>query len=498
VPVSLLALGIDPGSPVPRYRQLYEGIREAILTGRLGPGARLPSTRVLATETGSGRNTVIAAYEQLVAEGYLEGRVGAGTRVALTLPESLLQARPVTRVRGGTPGPRRALAERGRRLLDAWTRRRPPGGPARPFRTGYPAFDAFPTEVWARLVSRRWARVSRQLLAYGDPAGYRPLREAIATYLREARAVRCDADQVVVLTGSQQGIEVIARVLLEPGEPVWVEDPGYAGAHDGLSGAGLRLVPVPVDAEGMDIGAIDRRAPVGRLVYVTPSHQYPLGVTMSLRRRLALVDWADRTGAWILEDDYDSEYRYAGPPLAALQGLDQAGRVLYLGTFSKVFSPGLRLAYCVAPPDLVEAVVAARFQSDRHPPSVNQAVLADFIGEGHFARHIRRTRALYAERQATLLEAVRRTLGGRLEVSPAAAGLHVLGWLPQGGDDGAASRAAAGHGVEAAPLSAFRIRPGGRGGLVLGYAGFTEREIRDGVHRLARALEGRPAVAPTA
>src|SRR5262249_49307901 len=209
-------------------------------------------------------------------------------------------------------------------------------------------------------------------------------------------------------------------------------------------------------------------APAGRLVYVTPSHQYPLGVTMSLRRRLALLDWADRTGAWILEDDYDSEYRYAGPPLAALQGLDQAGRVLYLGTFSKVFSPGLRLAYCVAPPDLVDAVLAARFQSDRHPPAVNQAVLADFIGEGHFARHIRRTRAVYAERQAALLEAVRRLLAGKLEVSPAAAGLHVLGWLPPGVDDRAASGAAAEHGVEAAPLSAFRIRAGGRGGLGLG------------------------------
>src|SRR5262249_2759772 len=251
VPVSLLALGIDPAAPARRCRELAEGIREAILSGRLRPGARLPSTRALAKETRSARNTVIAAFEQLVAEGYLEGRVGAGTRVAPTLPESLLHARPVPGCRRAA-GRRPALAERGRRLLETWGRRRPAEGPPRPFRTGSPAFDAFPTEVWARLMTRRWARVSRQLLAYGDPAGYRPLREAIAAYLREARAVRCDAGQVVVLTSSQQGIEVATRVLLEPGEPVWVEDPGYSGAHDGLTGAGLRLVPVPVDAEGID------------------------------------------------------------------------------------------------------------------------------------------------------------------------------------------------------------------------------------------------------
>jgi len=490
-PPALVTLGLDGGSSVPRYRQLYDAIREAILAGRLRPGARLPSTRTLAAQVGSSRNTVLAAFEQLTAEGYLQGKVGAGTTVAATLPDDVLQAEPTPTSVARARARRNALSRRGALILKSRLARAPASGGPRPFRMGLPALDAFPFEVWARLVARRWRRVPHQLLDYGDPAGYGPLREAIAVYLREARAVRCEAGQVIIVTGSQQGIDLTARVLFDAGDPVWVEDPGYPGARSALAAAELRIVPVPVDGEGLDVGAGAVRAPAARLVYVTPSHQYPLGVTMSLARRLALLEWARRAGAWILEDDYDSEYRYAGRPLAALQGLDSASCVIYLGTFSKVLFPALRVGYVVVPPELVDAFVAARALIDRHTPSVTQAVLADFIEEGHFARHIRRTRALYAERQAVLVEAAAQSLAGRLRVPPSETGMHLVGWLPPGADDRAASAAAAAAGVAAAPLSAFRLRSRGPGALLLGYAGLGTEEIRDGIMRLDAALAPR-------
>ena len=428
--VTIGTLGLERASSVPLYRQLYDALRDAILSGRLRPGSRLPSTRALADDLGASRNTVLAAFGQLLAEGYLEGRVGAGTTVARTLPETLLRARPEVE---GTkqPGRRPRLSRRGAQLLGTRGGVANAAIAAQPFRPGLPGLDAFPFDLWTRLVARRWRRVPRQLLDYGDPAGYAPLREAIAAYLGEARAVRCEASQVIVVTGAQQAVDLAARVLLDPGDTAWVEDPGYQGARGALIAAGIRLAPVPVDAEGLDVRRGARSAPGARLVYVTPSHQYPLGVTMSLNRRLALLEWASASGAWILEDDYDSEYRYAGRPLAALQGLDTAGRVIYAGTFSKVLFPALRLGYLVVPPELVDAFVAARALADRHSPSVTQAALADFIDGGHFARHVRRTRALYAERQAALVHAARRTLGGLLEVAPAEAGMHLMGWLPR-------------------------------------------------------------------
>ena len=488
--VTIWTLGLDRGSSVPLHRQLYDGLREAILSGRLRPGARLPSTRVLAADVGASRNTVLAAFGQLLAEGYLEGRVGAGTTVAGTLPETLLRARPET-AGTGDRGRRPRLSQRGALLVGTRDALARGAATARPFRPGLPGLEAFPFDVWTRLVARRWRSVPRQLLDYGDPAGYAPLREAIAAYLGEARAVRCEAAQVIVVTGAQQAVDLAARVLLDPGDTAWVEDPGYPGARGALVAAGIRLAPVPVDAEGLDVRHGARHAAGARLVYVTPSHQYPLGVTMSLHRRLALLEWASRSGAWILEDDYDSEYRYAGRPLAALQGLDAAGRVIYAGTFSKVLFPSLRLGYLIVPGELVDAFVAARALADRHSPSVTQAALADFIDGGHFARHIRRTRALYAERQAALVRAAGRALDGLLEVGPAEAGMHLMGWLPEGVDDRAAARAALGREVDAPPLSGYRARParrGERGGLMLGYAAYTPREIEDACARLARAL----------
>jgi GntR family transcriptional regulator/MocR family aminotransferase len=315
------------------------------------------------------------------------------------------------------------------------------------------------------------------------------LREAIAAYLSTGRGVRCTAEQVIVVAGSQQGLDLAARVLLDQDDPVWIEDPCYPGAYGGLLGAGASIVPVPLDGEGLDVAAGMSRCPQARLVFVTPSHQFPLGVTMSLKRRLELLEWAYRVNAWILEDDYDSEYRYTGRPLAALQGLDRENRVIYLGTFSKIMFPALRLAYLVVPSDLVEAFYAARLFTTMLPPLLEQAALAEFIAGGHFARHIRRMRALYAERQAALVEAARRELAGLLDVQPAEAGMHLVGWLPDDVNDRIASQRATEYSVDAFPLSTCCLEATRRGALLLGYTAVNDQEIKRGVSRLARALQ---------
>jgi GntR family transcriptional regulator/MocR family aminotransferase len=485
-------LHLDAAQAEPLYQQLYAEIRAAILGGRLAAGARLPSSRELAAGLGVARATVVGAFEQLLAEGYLESRVGSGTFVARDLPDDLLQARAPRAGLGAAPPGGPTLSQRGAALatipVSASTGDR---GLPRPFEAGLPDIAGLPLEQWARLAARCYAAPPPELLSYGDPAGYRRLREAIAAYLAAARGVRCSAEQVIIVAGSQQGLDLAARLLLDPGDLAWVEDPGYVGVRGAFTAAGAALVPVPVDDEGLDVAAGMRLAPRARLAYVTPSHQFPLGVTMSLARRLALLEWARAADAWLLEDDYDSEYRYAGRPLAALQGLDDSGRVLYLGTFSKVLFPALRLGYLVVPPALADAFAAARALADRNPPGLEQAILAEFIAEGQFARHIRRTRALYAVRQRTLLKALC-PLADRLALAPAAAGMHLVGYLPPGADDTAYARAAAAQGVRAVSLSAYATRPLTRGGLVLGYSAFTPEQIVAGAEGLIRAFKEIP------
>lgn len=494
--VPFITLMLNPAGPEPLHRQLYSGLREAILGGRLAAGARLPATRTLAAQLGISRNTVANAFEQLLTEGYLEGRVGDGTYVTRALPDDL--GRPGALAAGGEQpeGGPRAISQRGAALSRVRVSAAPELGGLRAFRLG-PDGEAFPLAVWSRLLSRRWRHPPRELLGYGDPAGYRPLREAIAGYLAAARGIRCSVEQVIVVSGSQQGLDLAAQVLLDPGDSAWIEEPGYLGARGALIGAGARLVPVPVDGDGLCVADGVSRCPEARLAYITPSHQFPLGVTMSLSRRLALLEWARAAGAWVLEDDFDSEFRYAGRPLAALQGLDGAGRVIYIGTFSKVLLPALRLGYLVVPPDLVDVFVAARALADRHSPNVEQAALADFIGEGHFARHIRRMRSSYAERQAILCEAVGRDLRDLLSVRPTPTGMHVVGWLAPGIDDRAAVRAAALCGVETQPLSAYALEARSPGGLLLGYTAVGGPELRDGVHRLAEVLHHLSGDSPT-
>jgi GntR family transcriptional regulator/MocR family aminotransferase len=486
----MLTLPLDPAAQAPLFRQVYEGLRRGILDGTLAAGVRVPATRSLAGELGVSRNTVLNAYEQLLAEGYLEGRLGSGTYVPAALPEEMIQVRQTAAPARPRSPQRPALSRRGELLARVAATVTRSSGVPRPFRPGLPALDAFPFETWARLLAQYHRRPPRDLLGYGDPAGYAPLRRAIAAHLGPARAVHCDPEQVLIITGSQQGVDLVARILLDVGDTAWVEDPGYPSARAALAGAGVALVPVPVDGDGLDVAAGSARCADARLVYVTPSHQYPLGVTLSLPRRLALLDWARRANAWVVEDDYDSEFRYAGRPLAALQGLDQGGRVIYLGTFSKTLFPALRLGYLVVPPDLVDAFTAARGVIDRQAPTLTQAVLADFIHEGHFVRHIRRMRTLYAERQETLLRAARRELDGLLEVCPCATGLHLMGWLPQGRDDQQAAQAAARVGVVVPPLSSYSAERQRRGGLLLGYAATDARQTRDAVRRLSSALRG--------
>ena len=472
---------LDRRSATPLYRQIYEGFRDAILERRLRPGQRIPSTRALASELGVSRLPLLNAFEQLVAEGYFLGRTGSGTFVASVPGPS----RPPSAT--ATPRGRRPVSRETDFLLtaagDPWL------GGWGAFRVSEPAVDAFPHEVWSRLLGRqgRAARRQPRLMHYADAMGHRPFREAVAEYLRTSRAVRCEADQVMAVSGSQQALSLAARVLIDAGSPVWVEEPGYRGARDVLRLRNARLIPVPVDEEGLNVSAGIERCPDASAAYVTPSHQYPMGMVLSASRRVQLLDWARRSGAWIIEDDYDSEYRYESLPIASLQGLDRDARVLYVGTFSKVLFPALRLGYLVLPPDLVPRFAAVRDATDIFPPTFAQAVAADFLRGGHFARHLRKTRALYRERRRALVDAIRTQLGEQLEVRGDEAGMHLVATLSKLSDDREVAVRAARQGLWAMPLSSCYVGRPSRRGFVLGFGGTDVREISSGVRKL-RAL----------
>jgi GntR family transcriptional regulator / MocR family aminotransferase len=480
---------LDSGSATPMYRQLTDWFRRAILDHRLKPGQRLPSTRQLAQELAVSRIPVLVAYEQLLAEGYLETFIGAGTSVARSIPQepsrsaTLKPDRLLPRPAG--PAAARRLS---RRATAMRTQDRSWLSNLGAFRVGLPALDHFPAGVWSKLVNRHARKPPMDLLYYGDTKGYLPLREAIAAYLGVFRAVRCEASQVLVTTGSQQGLQLAAQVLLDPGERVWMEEPGYPGAQLALQAAGARMVPVPVDEEGLDVSEGMRRGRTARAAYITPSHQFPLGVTLSAARRMQLLNWAAHSGTWVIEDDYDSEYRFGGRPIASVQGLDTDGRVIYVGTFSKVLFPALRLGYLVLPKDLVPAFAVAREATDTCSSSLYQAVMADFIREGHFARHIGRMRKLYAQRRGALVQAIQQQLDGKLEVLGAEAGMQLAAWLPRGVDDVAVARKAAKKGVSARPLSACYLHAPARGGLILGYGGADVAAIREAVQRLKTCI----------
>jgi GntR family transcriptional regulator/MocR family aminotransferase len=484
-PASLL-IRLDSRRRAGLQQQIYAGIRRAILDGIVTPGTRVPSSRALAVDLGVSRTTTLLAVQQLQAEGYLTARRGSGTSVAVELPDDLVQRRGA----GPPSTPRHpTLSRRGAALVATPAGARRLDGPPRAFRLGTPAVDQFPVALWTRLVNRRLRSVTSAQLDYGDPAGLRALREAIAGHVQTARGTRCRAEQVLVVAGAQQGFELVSRLLLDPGDCVWMEEPGYPGARSALRAAGARMVLVPVDAEGLDVERGARHAAAARLVYVTPSHQYPLGVPMSLPRRLALLGWARVAKAWVIEDDYDSEFRYGARPIPCLHGLDVDGRVIYVGSFSKTLFPALRLGFVIVPSDLRERLVAARAAADQHPPTLDQAVLADFIVEGHFARHLRRMRVVYQERLEAVVAAAERCCRGVLRVRPVRTGLHALAEL-HGVDAVRVSREAAARGVEATPLSAyFAGRSGVVNGLVLGFGAVRPDAARRAMERLASAID---------
>ncbi|MFZ0522033.1 MAG: PLP-dependent aminotransferase family protein [Candidatus Acidiferrales bacterium] len=480
------ALTLPPrDAATPAYRWLYATLRAEILDGRLRPGARLPATRDFAQQYGLSRGTIVSAFEQLHSEGYVEGAMGSGTYVSKVLPDDLLQ---VARGAGAESSARRKqprrMADYGRRVdLFAGFEIRP----SRAFRANLPALELFPTSLWAQLTARRWRRASASLLLGCDPLGYRPLREAVADYLGASRGVKCAAEQVAIVSGVQEALDLSARLFLNPGDRVCMEDPGYPGAAIAFEAVGAKIAAARVDDEGMELR--DSVLHGARLVYVTPGHQFPLGITMSLPRRLELLEWARKSGALILEDDYDSEYRYSGRPVPAMQGLDRNGLVLFAGSFSKVLFPSLRLGYLVIPADLLDYFAAAISVTSRHAPLLEQAVLCDFITEGHFGRHLRRMREVYAERLSVLLESARQRLAGLLEISNIEAGLQTVGWLKRGLDGESATNAAAKRDVEVVPLSRYSKGRVPREGLQLGFAAVDAREIRRGVQELAIALE---------
>lgn len=488
-------IAIDRKARSPLHRQIYDAYRDTILSGRLRPGQRVPSTRGLAAELGVSRIPVLGAYAQLIAEGYFQSQPGAGTMVSLSLPDQsvLAEAR----------SPRSTATRIGMRHRKVAKR---PSLPASienpPWRRGWGAFavgqiaaDEFPFRVWNHLVARHCRNSASRSLDYGHPLGLKDLREAVASYLRTARGVRCEAEQIMMVSGSQQALDISARVLLEPGDHVWVEEPGYRYARHVFALNGCRVAPVPVDAEGLNVEAGIRWAAKARVALVTPSHQYPLGMTMSAARRLQLLDWAARSGSWILEDDYDSDYRYEGMPISSLQGLDGNSRVIYIGTFSKVLFPSLRLGYLVVPADLVERFQMVRVAMDIGPATLYQAVLAEFIQEGHFARHIRRMRLLYRERRNALVDNLETELGDAVKVTGEQAGMHLCVVLNKVSDREIVERASRAGLWLVCLSSSYMGRPKCQG-FILGFGSTATNEMTGAVRKFRSVLGiGRGALA---
>jgi GntR family transcriptional regulator / MocR family aminotransferase len=479
----LYAFEVDRAAEAPVFRQIYLQLRSAILSGTLRPAAKLPSTRELAAQLGVSRSAVVAAFEQLLAEGYALGRKGAGTYIASDLPEPF-EAGHGSRKRPGSV------------VKTAASWRNPVGfadvtmqSDERPFNLGRTLVDARTAELWRKLSARSLRSFARRHLGYGDPQGMQELRKSVCEYLQAARAVRCEPDQIVITAGTQQAIDIVTRVMQGPDKEVWIEDPGYSLTRLALVAAGAKVRPIPVDQYGINVAEGIRRAPKARAVFITPSHQFPKGVVLSMSRRLELLAWARESGAWIVEDDYASEFRYGGRPLASLQGLDEAERVIYIGTLNKALFPGLRLGYAVVPPSLVPAFVTARYLMDRQPSSLCQEVVAAFMAEGHFAAHIRRMRELYRGQRDALVAAIERRLGDHLSVDPPDQGMHLVAYTRRGLSDVTIQRAAREHGVIVRAMSSLYVEAPARSALMLGFSGYPRQIIAPAIVRLARAFE---------
>jgi GntR family transcriptional regulator/MocR family aminotransferase len=463
---------------------LYGELRSAILEGRLSPSTRLPSTRDFAALYGVSRGTVVQVFERLQSEGYLCSRVGAGTLISdrvMPRPRSFPGAAAVPAyIHRTLAGYVRPKAFAGLTLAGL--------GPSRPFRMGDVDMHEFPSKLWAGLASRRVRSTGSWVLPADDPRGYKPLREAIAQYLGFTRGIGCTADQITIVSGVQQALDLLARLLLPPKARIWMEDPGYFGARIAFENAGAQFVPVAVDSEGIIVADGIRTGAAAVGAYVTPAHQFPLGAAMSLGRRMELLKWAASTGAFIIEDDYDSEYRFEGRPIPALMSLDRGSNVIMVGSFSKLLFPSLRIGYIVSPPALADLVVAFRLQTESRAVHFEQAVLTDFIDGGHLSRHVRRMREIYSCRHAALIEAARKYLAGVLEVQNVHCGLYTAAHLKNSMSSGDAEKAAFAAGVETLSLDRYTLSASDPRGLLLGFASFNEAAIRDGMRRLARAF----------
>jgi GntR family transcriptional regulator / MocR family aminotransferase len=483
---SLAGFWLDHDSTIPLRIQLYRQLRDAVLSRQLPAGTRLLATRMLASELNCARNTVLGAFEQLLAEGYLEARSGSGTYVVDILPEDTSQ--PNSPPQAISPRESRAgLSRLGETLASKGPST---GDPYQALAPCLPDVSLFPFDVWERL-GRVWRYPPRSLSTQTDPCGYAPLREALCTYLRTARMIECVPEQILITTGARNGFHLAARLLLDIGDHVWVEDPGHLSLRTALAAAGATVVPIPVDKQGLSLAGRERARPP-RMIAVAPSHQYPLGTVMSLERRLELISYAADVDSWIIEDDYDNEFRYTGGPVAALHSLDGGNRVIYIGTFSKVLFPALRLGFLVVPARIAERFALARAALDLQPPILPQPILEAFIREGYFASHVRRMRTTYHQRQLGLIDAIQSRLGDVLTVSADSAGMHLLAHLTPDAQrkfsDREASRRAAAHRVIAPPLSDFYADHRDGAALVLGYAAVPERGLVQAVQRMARAL----------
>ncbi|MFZ6773503.1 PLP-dependent aminotransferase family protein [Undibacterium sp. SXout7W] len=490
---------IDRANGGPVNRQIYQVIREAVLTGSLPAGLQMPSSRDLSKELKMSRNTVTYAYEQLIAEGYLETRRGAGSFVADTASDQITTLFSHNKTTTNTkvePTGSSGLSQRGKQLLKKAGVSDLQWGA---FMPGVPDVTLFPSKIWSRLQNKAWRRSRADLLTYGDAGGHFPLREAIADYLRVARSVNCKAEQILITTGIHQSIDLIMRMLGENGDRAWLEDPCYWGTRSVLQSQGIQPVPIPVDAEGMCLQPKDLQVPP-RFIVVTPSHQYPLGTVMSLSRRRMLLEYAAAKKVWIIEDDYDSEFRYGSRPLASLQGMDTNDRVLYMGTFTKTLFPGLRIGFLVVPEKLANAFATGHSELYRGGQMFIQAILSDFMREGHFASHIRRMRLLYAKRLNLLLQAIEHHFGDQLLTGGGDAGLHLALELPPGSDDFAISHAARSIGIVARPLSRYYMHKAtAKPGLLLGYACVPDDQIQPAFNKLAHIIkEHWPQTKPSA
>jgi len=487
-----LGIALDPSAPEPLHRQIGEQLRRAILERRLKPGTRLPSSRLMAQDLNCARGTVVLAVDQLVAEGYIVSQAGSAMFVAANLPDEMLVAPRAGAVLERAASARPVLSRRSRTLL---ADNPSPLLDVLPvaFPTGQPDREAFPFTLWARLLEREWRKPGWKEAGAPHPFGHGGLREAIATYLGMARGFTCDPRTVVVTSGIRHGLTLFASVVLDEGEQVWIEEPGFSGVREALSAAGVRTVPVPLDASGFMPEAAQVLAPNARLAVVAPAHHFPLGTVLSLQRRLALLSWAERTKGWIAEDDFDGEYRYSGRPLAPLRALDRAGRVAYFSSFSKLLFPALRLSFLVLPTSLVEATEKIMDRISIRASLLGQGALARFIADGHLASHLRRTRLLYAARQEALIAAAERRLGGLLEIAPDPGGMHLIAWpspdLEPLFDDRAVTEAAAAAGVWVQPLSVCYAGKSKRHGLILGYAGTPEADIETALLKLRDVLK---------